>query len=77
MELLVSVRTGTGGQLFVIEAQGVVHAVEQARYRIGADREAELAEHLGNLLGGLVSPLQSSDGIAGGVVLQQELDGVD
>ena len=61
----------------MIEAQGVVHAVEQACYRIGADRKAELAEQLRNLLGGLVSPLQSSDGIACGVVLQQELDGVD
>lgn len=61
----------------MIDAQRVVHVVQQTRHRVGRDGEAELAEHLCDLLGGTVSPLQTSNGIAGGIVLQQQFDGRD
>jgi hypothetical protein len=51
--------------------------VEQTRHGIGADLDAELLEQVSDFIGGAASPAQASDGIAGGVVLQQDLDGVD
>jgi hypothetical protein len=61
----------------VIDAQREVHAVEQTRHGIGADLDAELLEQVSDFIGGAASPAQASDGIAGAVVLQQDLDGVD
>ena len=37
----------------------------------------DLLENLGDLLGRLAGPLQPGDGIAGGIVLQENLDGID
>jgi hypothetical protein len=36
-----------------------------------------LLEQVGDFGGGAMGPAQAGDGIAGGVVLEQDLDGVD
>lgn len=77
LELLISVGAGVGGDLFAIDAQREIHLVEKTSHRIGRDRDIDLLQNLGDLLGRLTSPLQPGDGIPGGVVLQQNLDGID
>jgi hypothetical protein len=54
-----------------------MHLVEKARHRVGRDRDADLLKDLGDLLGRLAGPLQPGDGISGGVMFQQNLDGID
>jgi hypothetical protein len=43
----------------------------------GRDRKAHLLKNLGDILRRLAGPLQSGDRISGGIVLQQNLDGID
>jgi hypothetical protein len=42
--------------------------------RVGGDRDAKITESDGDFDGGSPRPLHASDGIAGGVVFEQELD---
>ena len=77
LELLIAVGAGVGGDLLAVDAQGEIHLVEKTSHRIGRDRDIDLLQNVGDLLGRLASPLQPGDGISGGVVLQQNLDGVD
>lgn len=56
LKLLVAIRAGTGGQLFAIEVERVVHAVKQAGYGVGGDGDACLLEQLSDLVGSLASP---------------------
>ncbi len=77
LELLVTVRTGVGGDLLTVDAQGEIDLVEQTSDRIGRNRDLDLLENLGDLLGRLTGPLQPGDGIPCGVVLQKNLDGID
>jgi hypothetical protein len=48
--------------------------MEETGHRVGTDNDAEVAQRHGNLVGCAARPLQTSDGIAGGVVFEQELD---
>jgi len=77
LELLIAVRAGVGGDLLAVDAQREIHLIEKTSHRIGRGRDIDLLEHLRDLLGRLASPLQPGDGIPGGVVLQQNLDGLD
>ena len=67
--------TGSIGQnaLRVIEALGEDYKV----VALTAHDNIELLEKLGDLVRCLVRPLDAGDGIASGVLLQQDLDGVD
>ena len=47
-ELEITVRTGVGGDLLVIDAQRIPHLIEQPRNGVGADTDAELAKFLGD-----------------------------
>jgi hypothetical protein len=73
-ELIIAIRTGVGGDFLVIDAQGITHLVEEASDGVGTYDDTEVAQRRGNLVGSAARPLQSSDGIAGGVVFEQELD---
>ena len=73
-KLLVAIRTGVGGELLVIDAERIAHLMEQPGDGIGADRDPEVAERHGDFGGRAAGPFQAGDGIAGGVVFQQELD---
>ena len=77
LELLIAVGAGVGGDLLAVDVQRKMHLVEKASDRIGRDRDADLLEDVSDLLGRLAGPLQPGDGIAGGVVFQQNLDGID
>src|SRR5882672_8139854 len=44
---------------------------------VGRDWNVDLLENLRDLLRRLASPLQPGDGIASGIVLQENLDGID
>ena len=77
LELLIAVGAGVGGDLFAVDAQREIHLVQETSDRIGRDRNVDLLKNLGDLLGRLAGPLQPGDGIAGGVVLQQNFDGLD
>ena len=77
LELLIAVGAGVGGDLLAVDAQREIHLVEQPSDRIGRDRDIDLPENLGDLLSRLAGPLQPGDGIAGGIVLQENLDGID
>ena len=77
LELLIAVGAGVGGDLLAVNVQREIHLVEKTSDRVGRDWNVDLLENLGDLLGRLASPLQPGDGIPGGVVLQQNLDGVD
>jgi len=61
----------------VIDVQGIAHLVEKTSDRVGANTDTEVAQRHGNLFGRAARPLQAGDGIAGGVVFQQELDQCD
>ena len=73
-ELIVAIGTGVGGELLVIDAQGIAHLLEQPGDGVGTDEDTEVAERHGDLGGRAAGPLQAGDGIAGGVVFEQELD---
>ncbi len=77
LELLIAVGTGVGRDLLAVDPQGEMHLIEKASDRVGRDRDPDLLEDVGDLLRRLAGPLQPSDGIAGGIVLQQNLDGID
>jgi hypothetical protein len=51
--------------------------VEEASHGVGGDGDAGLLEQLGDLFGRAARPPQPRDRVAGGVVLQQEFDGLD
>jgi len=55
-ELEVSMRAVAGGDLFVIDAQRIAHLIEQSRDGIGADRDAECTEFLGDCGRGAARP---------------------
>jgi len=48
--------------------------MEQAGDGVGADADAEVGEREGNLGRRSTGPLQTGDGIASGVVIEQEFD---
>ena len=57
LELLIAVGTGVGGDLLAVDAQREIHLVQKTSDRIGRDRNVDLLKNLGDLLGGLASPL--------------------
>ena len=57
LELLIAVGTGVGGDLLAVDAQREIHLVQKTSHRIGRDRNVDLLKNLGDLLGGLASPL--------------------
>ena len=61
----------------MIDAKREVHVVEKAGDGVGGDGNACLLEQFSDLLRSLASPTQTGDGIASGVMLQQDLDGPD
>src|SRR5574341_58145 len=77
LELLIAVGAGVGSDLLAIDAQGEIHLVQEASDRIGRHRDIDLLKDFCDLLGRLPGPLQPGDGISGGVVLQENLDGID
>jgi len=77
LELLITVGTGVGGDLLAVDPQREIHLVEKTRDGIGRDRNIDLLQNFGDLLGRLTGPLQPCDGISGRVVLQKNLDGID
>jgi hypothetical protein len=54
----------------VIDAKRIAHPMEQASDGAGAHPDTEVSERHGNLGGGSPRPLQSSDGIPGGIVFE-------
>src|SRR5450432_4459716 len=76
-ELLIAVGAGVGGDLLAVDAQREIHLVEKASDGVGRNGNVDLLENLGDLLSRLAGPLQPGDGIAGGIVLQENLDGID
>jgi hypothetical protein len=72
--LLVAIRTGVGGELFVVDAQRIAHGLEQPGDGVGTDVDAEVAERRGDFGGRAPGPFQAGDGVAGRVVVEQELD---
>ena len=77
LELLIAVGAGVSGDLLAVDAQREIHLVEKTSDRVGRDGNVDLLENLRDLLSRLASPLQPGDGIAGGIVLQENLDGID
>src|SRR6266545_1480342 len=77
LELLIAVGAGVSGDLLAVDAQREIHLVEKTTDGVGRDRNIDLLENLRDLLSGLASPLQPGDGIAGGIVFQENLDGID
>jgi len=70
-ELEIAIGTGVGGDLLVIDTQGIAHLMEEAGDGIGADSDAKLAKFLGDSGSGAAGPAQARHGIAGRVVFQQ------
>jgi len=77
LELLIAIGAGVGSDLLAIHAQREVHVAEKTSDRIGRNRNIDLLQDCGDLLGGFASPLQTADGIPGGIVLQKNFDRVD
>ena len=73
-ELMVAIGTVVGGKVLVIDAQGIAHLMEEAGNGVGTDYDAEVTQRPGNLVRSSPGPLQTREGITGGVVFQQELD---
>jgi hypothetical protein len=62
------------GEFLVIDTQRIAHLMEEAGDGVGTDQNTEVGQCHGDLIGGSPGPLQPSDGITSGVVLEQELD---
>ncbi len=73
-ELMVAIGTVVGGESLVIDTKRIAHLMEKTGDRVGTDDDAEVAQCLGNLVGSSPGPLQTRDGVTGGVVFEQELD---
>ena len=73
-ELIIAIGAEVGGEFLVIDAQGIAHLMEETSDGIGTDEDTEVAQRHGDLVGSSPGPLQPSDGIAGRVVFEQELD---
>jgi hypothetical protein len=73
-ELMVAIGTVVGGESLVIDTKRIAHLMEKTGDRVGTDDDAEVTQCLGNLVGSSPGPLQTRDGVTGGVVFQQELD---
>ena len=52
IELEIPVGTGIGRDVLLVDAQGVIHRMQQAGNRIGRDGEAIVTKQVGNLVGG-------------------------
>jgi hypothetical protein len=61
----------------VIDAEGIAHLVEKTSDGVGANTDTEVTQRHGNLFRSAARPLQPGDGIASGVVFEQELDQCD
>ena len=77
LELLIAVGAGVSGDLLAVDTQREIHLAEKTSDRIGRNGNVDLLENRGDLIGRLAGPLQPGDGIAGGIVLQENLDGID
>ncbi len=77
LELLIAVGAGVGGDLLAVDAQRKIHLIEKTSDRVSRNGNVDLLENLGDLLRRRAGPLQSGDGIAGGILLQENLDGID
>ncbi len=58
----------------MIDMQRIAHLMEEASDGVGTDDDTEVTQRHGNLIRSSTGPLQPSDGIAAGVVFEQELD---
>lgn len=77
IELKIAVGTGIGGEFLLVDAQRVIHGMQQASDGVGRNRKAMDCEKVRNLIGGAAGPFQSRDGIAGGVMFEKVLDDID
>jgi len=73
-ELMVAIGTVIGGEFLVVDPKGIAHLMEEAGDGAGANQDTEVTQRHGHLGGGSSRPLQTGDGVTGGVVFQQELD---
>ena len=73
-ELIIAIGAEVSGELLVIDAQGIAHLMEETSDGVRTDDHTEVTQRHGNLVGGSPGPLQPGEGIAGGVVFEQELD---
>ena len=73
-ELIIAIGAEISGEFLVIDAQGIAHLMEETSDSVGTDDDTEVSQRHGNLIRSAPGPLQPSDGIAGGVVFEQELD---
>ena len=71
---MIAIGTVVGREFLVVEAEGIAHLMEETSDGVGTDDNAEVIERPGNLVRSSPGPLQASDGIAGGIVFEQELD---
>ena len=62
---------------FAIHAEGKIHAAKQPRHGVGRNLDIELPQQFGDSYRRLVGPANTGDGIAGGVVFQQDFDGIE
>jgi hypothetical protein len=58
----------------VIDTQRVAHLMKQPSDGVGTDRDAIVRQRHGDFGGRDARPLQATDGIARGVVIEQEFD---
>jgi hypothetical protein len=75
LKLLIPVCAAIRGELFAVDAKGVVHLVQQPRDGVGGNDKALLREQVGDLAGRAAGPAEPGDGIAGRVVDEQPFDG--
>ena len=73
-EPIITIGTVAGGEFLAIDAQGIAHLMEETSDGVRTDDNTEVTQRHGNLVGGSPGPLQPGEGIAGGVVFEQELD---
>src|ERR1041385_915548 len=76
-ELIVTIRGVVGGEFLMIDAQGIAHLMEEAGDSFGTDADAEVAQRQGNFGRRSTGPPQAGDGIARGIVFEQEFDHSD
>ncbi len=76
-ELVVAIGAVVRRKGLAIDAQRIAHLMEETSDGVGTDEHAEVTQRHGDLVGSSPGPLQPGDGIAGGIVFEQELDQPD
>ena len=76
-ELQIPIGTRTGGDLLLIDPQGIAHVMEQAGDGVGRDGNAEFGQLFRDGGGSAARPAYAGHGITSGIMFEQAMENSD